>query len=175
MTTESIRRRLERCRALLKQDKKLLLMLCGAAVLTVLLLLPAGEKNNKAQPEQPLAQTTQTLEAELCDLLGAIEGVGDVRVMLRTASSGETVYAANTDGAAETRDAQTSKKEKNSVVIVKNAQGESGLVVKTTLPAVTGAAVVCKGGGDPVVRARVTETIRALFGLSTNHISVMPM
>ena len=175
MTTEPIKGAARRALDLLRQDKKLLLLLCGAAALLVALLLPNGEKREKNRAEPQQAATTQTLEAELCALLGAIEGVGDVRVMLRTASSGETVYAANTDSAADTRDAQTSSKEKNSVVIVKNAQGETGLVVETTQPAVTGAAVVCRGGGDPVVRERVTETIRALFGLSTNHISVMPM
>ena len=175
MTIETVKTAFRRVFDMLKQDKKLLLLLCGAAVLLVLLFLPDGEKREKTQSEQPQDAATQTLEAELCSLLGAIEGVGDVRVMLRTASSGETVYAANTDSTAETRDAQANKKEKNSVVIVKNTQGETGLVVRTTLPDVTGAAVVCAGGGDPVVRARVTETIHALFGLSTNHISVMPM
>lgn len=175
MTTEPIKAAARRAFELLRQDKKLLFLLCGAAALLVVLLLPNGEKRESTQTQPQQAAPAQTLEADLCALLGAIEGVGDVRVMLRTASSGETVYAANTDAAADTRDAQTSSKEKNSVVIVKNAQGETGLVVGTTLPAVTGAAVVCEGGGDPVVRARVTETIHALFGLSTNHISVMPM
>ena len=175
MTIDRMKSRFRQTAGLLKQDKKLLLLLCGAVGLLVLLLLPGGEKREKVRQEQPQPASVQTMEAELCALLGAIEGVGDVRVMLRTASSGETVYAANTDGTTEMRDKQTSKKEKNSVVIVKNTQGETGLVVGTTLPAVTGAAVVCRGGSDPVVRARVTETIRALFNLSTNHISVMPM
>ena len=175
MTIEAMKSTAWRALGALRQDKKLLFLLCGAAALLVLLLLPGGEKREKTQSEPSRSATTQTLETELCALLGAIEGVGDVRVMLRVSSSDETVYAVNTDAAAETRDAQTTRKEKNSVVIVKNTQGESGLVVRTALPAVTGAAVVCEGGGDPVVRARVTETIHALFGLSTNHISVMPM
>ncbi len=175
MTTEPIKAALRRAAETLKNDKKLLLLLCGAAILAVLLLFPDGEKREQAQPEPLQEASMQTLEAELCALLSAIEGVGDVRVMLRAASSGETVFALNTDGSAETRDAQTSQKEKTSVVIVKNAQGEGGLVARTDLPAVTGVAVVCRGGDDPVVRARVTETIRALFNLSTNHISVMPM
>ena len=40
---------------------------------------------------------------------------------------------------------------------------------------VTGAAVVCEGGGDPVVRERIVQTVSALFSLKSNHISVMPM
>ena len=135
-----------------------------------------GSPKPKPQVQTDTAkQDEAAVQTQLCDLLGAIEGVGAVRVMLRTASSGETVYAANTDGTAERRDAQTNKKEKNSVVIVKNTQGESGLVVREDYPAVTGAAVVCEGGGDPVVRERIVRTVSALFSLKSNHISVMPM
>ena len=57
----------------------------------------------------------------------------------------------------------------------KNGQEESGLVVREDYPAVTGAAVVCEGGGDPVVRERIVRTVSALFNLKSNHISVMPM
>ena len=175
MSIESIRDACWRVIAVLKQDKKRLLLLCGAAaLLTVLLLWPNAEKR-QTPAEQAPPDTARTLEASLCALLCAMEGVEDARVMLCLASSGETVYAADTDSTAETRDGQTSQKEKTNVVIVKNAQGEGGLVVRTAAPAVTGAAVVCKGGGDPVIRERIVQTISALFGLSSNHISVMPM
>lgn len=167
---------LRRVTDVLKQDKKTAFLLLGAAALLVLLLCCGGKKTDVPAPEPASeAASAQALEQQLCDLLGAIEGVGAVRVMLRTASSGETVYAANTDGTAERRDAQTNKKEKNSVVIVKNTGGESGLVVREDYPAVTGAAIVCEGGGDPVVRERIVQTVSALFSLKSNHISVMPM
>ncbi len=175
MKTERWNTLLRRAAGVLKQDKKTALLLLGAAALLLLLLFTGGKKTDVPAPEPAEAMSAQALEQQLCDLLGAIEGVGAVRVMLRTASSGETVYAANTDGTAERRDAQTNKKEKNSVVIVKNPQGESGLVVREDYPAVTGAAVVCEGGGDPVVRERIVRTVSALFSLKSNHISVMPM
>ncbi|MBR6313568.1 MAG: hypothetical protein IKR49_02900 [Clostridia bacterium] len=175
MKTERWNTLLRRAAGVLKQDKKTALLLLGAAALLLLLLFTGGKKTDVPAPEPAEAMSAQALEQQLCDLLGAIEGVGAVRVMLRTASSGETVYAANTDGTVERRDAQTNKKEKNSVVIVKNTQGESGLVVREDYPAVTGAAVVCEGGGDPVVRERIVRTVSALFSLKSNHISVMPM
>ena len=175
MKTERWNTLLRRAAGVLKQDKKTALLLLGAAALFLLLLFTGGKETDVPAPEPAEAMSAQALEQQLCDLLGAIEGVGAVRVMLRTASSGETVYAANTDGTAERRDAQTNKKEKNSVVIVKNTQGESGLVVREDYPAVTGAAIVCEGGGDPVVRERIVQTVSALFSLKSNHISVMPM
>ena len=178
MSIEKGKAALKRAAQALRQDKKLLLLACGAAVLLLLAIpLKGAEKRNAspAQPEPDTAETAEGLEARLCALLGAIEGVGEVRVMVRLASSGETVFARNTDDAAEARDSQTSQKEKNSVVIVKNGQSESGLVVRETVPAVSGVAVVCAGGGDPVVRERVKETVGALFQIKSNHISVMPM
>lgn len=176
MRMETIKASLRQCAAVMKKDKGKLGLLCGAAVLlAVLLLFPQTEKRADPPAEVRPADAVQSLEAALCALLGAMEGVDDVRVMLYPASSGETVYAVHTDNTAENRDGQTSKKEKSSVVIVKNDRGEGGLVVQTTAPAVSGAAVVCRGGGDPVIRERIVQTISALFGLSSNHISVMPM
>ena len=158
------------------QDRKLTMLLLGAAALLLVLLLTGTEKPPKEpSPAEPSDPAVQSVEDELCALLGAMQGVGKVQVMLRFASSGETVYAADTDDTADSRDGSESKKEKNSVVIVKNGQTESGLVVREDLPAVTGAAVVCEGGDDPIVRARIVETLSALFNIKSNHISVMPM
>ncbi len=176
MTAERWKTALRRVTDVLRHDRKTALLLLGAEALLIVLLFTGGKQTAEKAPEpQADPVSAQALEQELCNLLGSIEGVGAVRVMLRTASSGETVYAANTDGTAEKRDAQTNRKEKNSVVIIKNTQGESGLVVREDYPAVTGAAVVCEGGGDPVVCERVVRTISALFDLKSNHISVMPM
>ena len=176
MAAERWKTALRRVTEVLRQDRKTAFLLLGAAALLILLLLTGGKQTAAPAPEPETdSVSAQALEQELCRLLGAIEGVGAVRVMLHTASSGETVYAANTDGTAEKRDAQTNRKEKNSVVIVKNAQGEGGLVVREDYPVVTGAAVVCEGGGDPVVCERVVRTVGALFNLKSNHISVMPM
>ncbi len=158
--------------ALLQDKKRALLLLCAAGLLGVL-LLTGGEKTAKQPPQTDNMQTDmQTAQDELCNLLGAIRGVGSVRVMLHYASKGDTVYAVNAD---TSQDADESRKDKRSVVIVKSGQTESGLVLREETPRVTGAAVVCEGGGDPVVRARVVETLCALLGIKSNHISVMPM
>ena len=48
----------------------------------------------------------------------------------------------------------------------------SALEETTYLPAVCGVAVVCDGGGDVRVAARITELVRALLDLSANRICV---
>ena len=43
------------------------------------------------------------------------------------------------------------------------------------LPTVQGVAVLCQGGDDVVVQARVTEAVSVLLGITTNRISVAKM
>ncbi len=77
--------------ALLQDKKRALLLLCAAGLLGVL-LLTGGEKTAKQPPQTDNMQTDmQTAQDELCNLLGAIRGVGSVRVMLPSASKGDTV------------------------------------------------------------------------------------
>ena len=172
MKKERMKQTAIQLKAVLLQDKKKSALLLGAAALLLVLLLTSGEKaaNRPTQTDSPQTDM-QTVQQELCALLGAIRGVGRVRVMLCFESGGETVYARDTDSTRQT----DGQKEKSSVVIVKNGQTEGGLVLREETPKVTGAAVVCEGGGDPVVRAFVVETLSALLGIKSNHISVMPM
>lgn len=155
---------------LLADSRRTLLLLCAAALVLVLLLTGSGKPKPQVQTDTT-KQDEAAVQTQLCDLLGAIRGVGKVRVMLRFDSEGETVYARNTDATRQSGE----QKDKSSVVIVKNGQSEGGLIVREQTPQVTGAAVVCEGGGDPVVRSYVVETLSALLGVKSNHISVMPM
>ena len=173
MKTDALKQTGERFAALLRQDKKAAVLLFAAAGLLVVLLVTGGSGRSKAQPQpEPADTAAQSTQQELCELLGAIRGVGKVQVMLQFASAGSTVYAENSDSTLQDG---SGRKEKNNVVVIKSGQSESGLVVRKETPAVTGAAVVCEGGGDPVVRAQIVETVSALFRLTSNHISVMPM
>lgn len=175
MKADALKRTGERIAALLRQDKKAAVLLFAALGLLLVLLLTGGKGQSSAQPQpEPADTAAQTTQQELCTLLGAIRGVGRVQVMLQFASAGSTVYAENTDSTLQDG-AGSGRKEKNNVVIIKSGQSESGLVVRKETPVVTGAAVVCEGGGDPVVRAQIVETVSALFRLKSNHISVMPM
>lgn len=159
-----------------KEDKKTAVLLVCAALLLLFLLFgfsvrPAKEETPPQLPEE----TNAALEKRLCELLSSIEGVGKVRVMLYFDASGETVYARNGDTSEEQRESGKTKKEKDAVVLVKNGSGENGLVISQRNAALTGAAIVCEGGNDAVIRERIVQTVSALFDIKTNHISVMPM
>ena len=76
-------------------------------------------------------------------------------------SGEETIYA------VDTQSGQMQNQETHVLL-----EDGSALEETTYLPAVCGVAVVCDGGGDVRVAARITELVRALLDLSANRICV---
>ena len=61
-------------------------------------------------------------------------------------------------------------------MIVKNGSGvEECLVVKVFEPKIKGVAVICQGGDDLAVKKAITETVCALFDISSASVSVTKM
>ncbi len=147
-------------------------------------LLCAGfwpEKEAALQPsvidlKAETAEYKQNLTEDLCRMLGEVKGVGEVRLFLNFESSVAYEYLKeeneNTDTGTEDRRRDYSE----SYLLVEDASGKkSVLAVERKLPRVTGAAVVCEGGNDAVVKMRVTTLLRALLDLSAADISVSPL
>lgn len=137
------------------------------AMLLILLseLLPAQDAGRADTPTQAensgTANYQAQLETQLEALIGQIEGAGTTTVMVTLESEEETIYATDTQ-AGQTQSAQTH-------VLL---QDGSALKETVCLPTVRGVAVVCDGGGDVRVAARITELVRALLDLPANHICV---
>ena len=136
------------------------------AMLLILLseLLPAADPGGAAAPVQAESSTVDyqaKLETQLEALIGQIEGAGTATVMVTLESEEETIYATDTQ-TGQTQSAQTH-------VLL---QDGSALQETVCLPVVRGVAVVCDGGGDVRVAARITELVRALLDLPANHICV---
>ena len=126
-----------------------------------------------------LTEYEQQLERRLQETISAIAGAGETRVMLTLDSGSEPIYATqgktdqknSTDGE---RQEESHSAEKNYVTIGTGA-GEQGLVLKMLEPQVRGAAVVCQGGDDIVVRQAVIEAVTAVLGIGANKVSVARM
>lgn len=81
--------------------------------------------------------------------------------MVTLSTGEETVYAVDT----QTGDMQ---QQETHVLL----QDGSALAETTYLPQVCGVAVLCEGGGDARVAARITELLHSLLDLPTNRICV---
>lgn len=158
----------------LKEDKKTLLIIAigflGVFLIFISEIFP--EKGSemtqlKAQNEYEFFDTGKELE----QIIGKIEGVGDVEVMITYDGTSETVYAY--DKSEQKNDTELKKEEEH--IIIDKGNAEDGLLIKEIYPKVTGVAVVCEGGGKPTVKGEITQMLKALYGISSNCISVSEM
>ena len=115
----------------------------------------------------------ETVQRELEEILGAMSGVGQVKVMLTVDSDGERQLAQNTtlsySGSAAAPEDYSRRSE---AVLVNGGGGNETVTTRTTYPTYRGALVVCGGGDRAEVRLAVTEAVAALTGLPSDRITV---
>ena len=98
---------------------------------------------------------------QLEELISQLQGAGHTAVMVTLSTGEETVYEVDT----QTGDMQ----QQETHVLLQNG---SALAETTYLPQVCGVAVLCEGGGDVRIAARLTELLHSLLDLPTNRICV---
>lgn len=166
---------IERLRGLLgKKSSTFLVTLLGAAGLLLILLssfLPeSSPKAKSTEPPESISAEEYRISAEerLEKFLCGIEGAGQVKVCLTVGSGERCVYAS--EGKISHSSDRTEEERK--YVIVGGNSERSALVEKVELPEITGAAVICTGGGSPVVQERIYKAVTAVLGLPAGRIYV---
>ena len=139
-----------------------------------LLLWPGGKSGPggviSAGPEK--AEQPE-LQAQLEDILAAVSGVGQVRVLLTVESEGERQLAQDTQlSYSGDTAAPEDYSRKSETVRLDGSGGDEAVVVRRTYPTFRGALVVCQGGGSAEVRMAVTGAVAALTGLPTDRVTV---
>ncbi len=136
----------------------------------VLLLIP-GKSSQKQQIETEKQQETAQLSInneELETILQAIDGVGEVRVMLSVAHGERTQYITDKD----TSDTNTKTE---TIIITDSNRNETGLIEQVNPQQYRGAIVVCQGADSAQVRLSITQAVSKITGLSTDNICVLKM
>ena len=133
-----------------------------------LLLWPSGKT---LEPER--TQETRDIQTEMESILGAISGVGQVRVMLTLDTDGERQLAQDTELTYSGDTLAPSDYSRQSETVLVDAGSRDEVVVTQLLyPTYRGALVVCQGGDQAQVKLAVTEAVSALTGLSADRITV---
>ncbi len=159
----------KRAASLLGDEQKRTGLLVAAGLLGLILLgisswLPAKSSPEAAEiiPQStPAAEYETRLETRLQTLISDLAGAGETRVMVTLQCGEENIYAADTETSA---DGTAASKH----VIT----GGTGLVETVQTPQVLGVAVLCQGGEDPAIQARITALVQALTGVGANHVTV---
>ena len=148
-----------------KENRARLAVLLGAAAMLLLLLSELFTLSEKpaaasAVPAEESAYRQQ-LEQQLSDLIAQVEGAGRTTVMITLESGEETIYA------LDTLSGQTQQQQTHVLL-----DDGTALALTVCTPRVCGVAVVCEGGGDVRVAARITELVGALLDVPSNRICV---
>ncbi len=147
-----------------------LVALAGA----VLLLWPSGSGDAAEHASPQAAPAAQAeLQAEMEDILGRIQGVGEVQVLLTVDSDGERQLAEDSELSYSGSTAVPEDYSRSSqTVLVDGGSGDAPVVTRTVYPTYRGALVVCQGGDRADVKLAVTEAVASLTGLTADRITV---
>ena len=112
------------------------------------------------------------MEKELTSLLKNMSGVGKVKVMITLESNQEIIYETEAQIDKSNSDNSSDYSKKENCVIVDNGSENNGLVKKINEPKIRGVLVICEGGGNVTVKAKVTEAVEKLFSISSARVCV---
>ena len=140
-----------------------------------LLLWPSGDSGAPAEPASPqqVSAVQAELQEEMEDILGRIQGVGEVRVLLTVDADGQRQLAEDSElSYSGSTAAPEDYARSTQTVLVDSGSGDAPVVTRTVYPTYRGALVVCQGGDRAEVKLAVTEAVAALTGLSADRITV---
>lgn len=130
----------------------------------------SARRESRTEDQQTLWDT-QAVQREMEEILGAMSGVGQVKVMLTVDSDGERQLAQDTQLSYSGNTAAPEDYSRRSETVLVDSRDEP-VVVRTVYPTYRGALVVCQGGGSAEVRLAVTEAVSALTGLPAARVTV---
>ena len=135
----------------------------------MLLILFSGNGSSPKKPEQEKSsfcgsdEYRESLEERLEDMLSRIQGVGDVKVTLTLSASEEYVYAVE--------NSVNGDRVSTEYVIA----DKGGIITRIDSPKVTGAVIVCEGGGNTQVCEKIYKAVSVALGIPANRICVVRM
>ena len=154
----------------MKNKKNSLIIIVLLALGLLLLLLPsvAAKTNASSDNEERLVKYIDTLENKMESLCSKIRGVSNVNVTVYLDSGFETVYAYNEQSKATSNGINSEKK----YVTIGSGNDESMVCIVEKMPSICGIAIVCKGGGNPVIANQLINLISSAYNVPKNKIYV---
>lgn len=144
---------------------------------------PSDNKSESTKPDNQITfdqdDYTAALEQKLYEIVGAIDGVGDAKIMITLDSSFEYRYAMTKETVTDSPQSSGSgghQSLKEEYVYIENADGKrQALLISQVLPKIKGVVVVCEGGDTLAVRNNVINAISTVLGTYSNNVYVTKM
>lgn len=147
--------------------RKKSVLLVGSMIGVLLLLIGTFISTSESEKKEAFSVSfyTEELEKKIKELCESVSGVSDAHVLLTLDSSGEYVYAQNTEKNISGSYAS------DYLIITKNGE-ESGVLLEEIFPRIRGVAVVCQGGDSALIRKTLTELLSAALGIPGGNIRI---
>ncbi len=163
---------LEKLRARIRENRLLRVsVIAFLAALALYLaagsLLPDGADDPAPVAAAAQADPAQELAGQLQQLLGQLQGVGEVRVLLTLEREQQTVYQLD----RSTSQSDGARSEQEQTVL----SGGQGLVQTAYAPVWRGAIVACEGAGRASVELAVKTAVASVTGLGHDRIAVIKL
>ena len=158
--------------------KYVLLVCCMGLVLA---LWPSGGDETAKQAAEEESgilwedAAPDALEAQLARLLEKMEGVGRVEVLLTLRQGSQQNYVYNSSTREDGGEAQFGREEQKELVVISQGGEESPVVQSVSSPEYQGQWSLCDGADDPRVCLEITQAIRSLTGITSDHIKISKM
>ncbi len=131
---------------------------------------PSAEKTEAADRE--IISADRELEVRMASFLSAIEGAGQVDVMLTFRQTTEKTIAHN-----ETREenGESMRTEETAVLLEDESGATLPLVLTEASPVVEGVVVAAQGADSPAVAASLSQAVQALLDVPAHKVAVLKM
>ncbi len=142
-------------------NRKALFFIVIAALCACLLLVLGKKTETEVKGEDVISDYIAETEGKLTELISALTGSNEVKVMVTIECGPERIYATNSE--------ITDSVQRNEYY---SAGEEEALLIKEILPRIKGVAVVCDGGDNTKLRTKIIQLVSGVLDISSNHIFV---
>lgn len=134
--------------------------------------------------DDSIIDSKDELTSNLESILSKIEGVGNVKVMVKYSETSQTVPIYNeetsqedteeTDSEGGTR--KVTQTDTRKEVIYEESDGSSTIITKSVIsPKIEGAIITAQGASNATVKTNIIQAVEAVTGLATHKIQVFQM
>lgn len=156
-------------------SRKAMTAAAALGIVGMIMILLCGGKEDEIQKESVPEAPEESVWTDYCsdterrleELLSAIDGVGEVKVMITVSSTEEYIYAQ--------AESLNGDRKENEYVTVRTEKGEEALLRQVNTPVITGVAAVCEGGRSDKVREEIYRTVTAVLDIPASRIYVTAM
>ena len=158
--------------------KPLLIILALLVVAIMVLNISSSKKTTDVSGTASNSSYTTSLdyiaklETKLKGVIGQIKGAGKTKVMISISSSPELEVANNVEEKTVTTSSGTTTTVSTEPIIVRQSGTDSPLILKETLPNITGVVVVSAGARDIKVKLDILLAVTTALGIDGNIVEV---